>query len=145
MGMTVLIVDDEPDITDLLTADLREAGFDVVSVNGGYDALRYIMAGEADVVLSDIAMPDMDGCELLARSKEIRPELPVILMTGFGYDPNHVLIRSCKAGVDGVLYKPFAIEELLDMLKKGRLSPGGPSSSFLIAADKADDEVGMLS
>jgi two-component system, sensor histidine kinase SagS len=113
MGMTLLVVDDEPAITGMLSDDLTEAGFRVITANSGYEALRYIMQGDADAVISDIAMPDMDGCELLTRAKELRPELPVILMTGFGYDPNHVLLRSRQVGVDGILFKPFAVEDLI--------------------------------
>jgi two-component system, sensor histidine kinase SagS len=113
MGMTILVVDDDTNIADLLTLDLREAGFGVITEYTGYGALRRIMQGEADLLVSDIAMPDMDGCELLIRAKELNSELPVILMTGFGYDPNHVLVRSNRAGLDGILYKPFESEDLI--------------------------------
>jgi two-component system, sensor histidine kinase SagS len=117
MGVKVLVVDDDISIADLLTLDLKEAGFDVITEYSGYAALQRVMQNEADVVVSDIAMPDMDGCELLTRAREIRPEMPMILMTGFGYDPNHVLLRSAKVGMNGVMYKPFESDELIRRLR----------------------------
>jgi DNA-binding response OmpR family regulator len=123
MGMTVLVVDDDNAIADLISADLTDAGYEVTTVYRGYDALDRIMRGEVDILVSDIAMPDMDGCELATRTMELHPEALVFLMTGFGYDPNHILVRSCRAGIDGILYKPFNSDDLLgriDMARKHR-------------------------
>jgi FixJ family two-component response regulator len=63
-------------------------------------------------------MPDMDGYELYSRTKEFNEDLPIIMMTGFGYDPDHVVVKSRKAGLQDVIFKPFNIKKLTDKIKK---------------------------
>jgi FixJ family two-component response regulator len=63
-------------------------------------------------------MPDMDGYELYWRIKDYDEQLPVIMMTGFGYDPNHVLVRSKQDGLKDVLLKPFETSKLVDLIEK---------------------------
>ena len=117
-SITVLIIDDEQDILDLISADLKEIDSDiqVITTNSGYTALQLISEREIDLVLTDIAMPDMDGLELYKRLKELRPELQFIMMTGFGYDPNHVIINSKQIGLKHVIYKPFDVHKLHKMI-----------------------------
>ncbi len=121
MGYKIVIVDDEKDITDGLKDELEDITdeYDIKCFNTGYEALNEVFKGGTDLVLSDIAMPDMDGYELFKRIKDTYPELPIIMMTGFGYDPNHVLVNIKKFGRVDVLLKPFDIEKLiLKMTKK---------------------------
>jgi DNA-binding NtrC family response regulator len=63
-------------------------------------------------------MPDMNGYQLFARTKEYNPQLPVILMTGFGYDPNHVVVNAKKDGLQDVLFKPFSLAKLSALIDK---------------------------
>jgi len=86
--------------------------WEIRTFSNGLEALKLILSGGVDLVLTDIAMPDMDGYELYWRVKEHDPQIPVIMMTGFGYDPNHVLVRARTDGLKDVLYKPFDVEEL---------------------------------
>jgi DNA-binding NtrC family response regulator len=57
-------------------------------------------------------MPDMNGFELYQRTSELRPNLPIIMMTGFGYDPNHVILNTKNIGLRYVIYKPFDVKRL---------------------------------
>ncbi len=120
MGYKILIVDDDISITDYLKLELKECcpELEVICENEGYLALNRIMAGGIDLLLTDIAMPDMDGYELYSRTKEFNEEIPIIMMTGFGYDPDHVVVKAMKAGLQDVIFKPFNIQKLTAKIKK---------------------------
>jgi DNA-binding response OmpR family regulator len=70
------------------------------------------------VIIADIRLPDMNGYELLVRLRELRESVPLVLMTGFGYDPGHSIVKARQAGVDLVLFKPFRVDQLLDTVEK---------------------------
>jgi len=116
----ILVVDDEKNVTDYLKLELEESADDleVITKISGYEALNELMKGNIDLLLTDIAMPDMDGYELYSRARELKENLPIIMMTGFGYDPNHAVVKSKKAGLQDVIFKPFDINKLLDMINK---------------------------
>ena len=120
MGHRILIVDDDITITEYLKMELEEccSELEVICENEGYLALNRIMMGGIELLLTDIAMPDMDGYELYSRAKEYNEDLPIIMMTGFGYDPDHVVVKSRKAGLQDVIFKPFDIKKLTDKIKK---------------------------
>jgi len=120
MEKRILVVDDEIEVTEYLKLELEECSRDwrVICKNSGYEALREIMEGNIDLLLTDIAMPDMDGYELYERIKELNEKIPIIMMTGFGYDPNHAVVKSRKAGLQDVIFKPFDIKKLFEMIKK---------------------------
>ena len=71
-----------------------------------------------DVIISDIRLPDMSGHQLLLRLHEFLDHVPLILMTGFGYDPGHSIVKARQAGIDLVLFKPFRVDQLLDTVEK---------------------------
>jgi DNA-binding NtrC family response regulator len=71
-----------------------------------------------DAVLADIRLPDMTGFECFSQLREIHEHLPVILMTGFGYDPNHSIVRASQEGLHAVLFKPFKVDQLLAEVRK---------------------------
>lgn len=120
MKKNILVVDDEINVTDYLKTELAECCeyLNVITKNSGYEALKVIFQGEIDLLLTDIAMPDMDGYELYSRAKESNENLPIIMMTGFGYDPNHAVVKSRKAGLKNVIFKPFDINKLISIIKK---------------------------
>jgi CheY-like chemotaxis protein len=103
-----LVVDDSPDITDMLAAVLRHAGYDVSTANSAQDALETALAKHFDVVVSDIGMPGMNGYEL-ARALRAVPEyaaVPLVAVTGFAmYDDRD---RALEAGFDMHLSKPIS-------------------------------------
>jgi two-component system, sensor histidine kinase SagS len=123
MVRIICIVDDEEELNENLTYDIEDQRPDwkVRAFQSGLEAIKEIMKGKIDLVVTDIAMPDMDGYELFWRIKDYDENLPVIMMTGFGYDPNHVLVRSKQDGLQDILYKPFETGKLIELIEK-RLS-----------------------
>ena len=106
-GLEILVVDDDLGVCQSLAELLRYQGCEVALATSAADALA-LLAGPRrfHLVLSDVVMPDMDGYDLYMELKERRPELPVILMTGYLYDRDHVIKRSKLAGLDSkVLFK----------------------------------------
>ena len=73
------------------------------------------------MIISDIRLPDMSGYQLLLKLKEIVDPVPLVLMTGFGYDPGHSIVKARQAGIDLVLFKPFRIDQLLATVEKAVL------------------------
>ena len=114
----ILVVDDEIAITEEVKYELEERDntLEIITKNTGYEALQTLMQGDIDLLLTDIAMPDMNGYELYSRAKELNEKLPVIMMTGFGYDPNHAIVKSKKDGLQDVLFKPFDFTNLLNLI-----------------------------
>ncbi len=126
MTRVISIVDDEEELTQNLKVELEaiHPEWKILTFSNGMDALREILKGTVNLVVTDIAMPDMDGYELFWRVSEHDPQIPVIMMTGFGYDPNHVLVRAKTDGLQDVLYKPFDTETLAELIAK-RLAEAG--------------------
>ena len=122
----ICIVDDEEGLIVNLKLQLEASRpqWKVLGFNNGLDALKEIISGGIDLVITDIAMPDMDGYELFWRIKDHAPCLPVIMMTGFGYDPNHVLVRAKSDGLQDILFKPFSIDKLISLIE-AKLNPEG--------------------
>jgi len=113
-GLTILVVDDDLGVCQSLAELLRHQGCTAVIATSALDALRETAKQRFDLVVSDVVMPDMDGYDLYMELKERQPTLPVILMTGYLYDRDHVIKRSKLAGLaTGVLYKkPIDLERL---------------------------------
>ncbi|MDD3536328.1 MAG: response regulator [Candidatus Cloacimonetes bacterium] len=116
----ICIVDDEEDLVINLKIELQHLRpeWEIHAFSDGFKALQMIMSGKISLVLTDIAMPDMDGYELFWRVKDYEPALPVIMMTGFGYDPNHVLVRAKVDGLKDVIFKPFDVEKLVTIIDR---------------------------
>jgi DNA-binding NtrC family response regulator len=119
MPKVICIVDDEEELVQNLKYEvsaLRPA-WDILTFADGMKAMQEIIKGHVDLVLTDIAMPDMDGYELYWRVKDYDDSIPVIMMTGFGYDPNHVLVRAKVDGLKDVLFKPFDTDKLVELIE----------------------------
>jgi CheY-like chemotaxis protein len=119
----ILIADDEPNIRTTLSDILRKYGAKVTVGSNGGEAIANIDRCEFDLVISDIKMPDRNGYEVFAAARKKYPNMPVILMTGFGYDPNHSIVRATPEGLQAVLFKPFKVEQLLTEVRKALQSP----------------------
>jgi len=117
-GLAILVVDDDLGICQSMAELLQCEGAETAFAVCAADALALIASHRFDLVVSDVVMPDMDGYDLYMELKERRPELPVILMTGYLYDRDHVIKRSKLAGLDGkVLYKkPIDPERLIAII-----------------------------
>ena len=123
----VLVADDDDEILSSVTAILRQRGCEVTACNGGGETIDIIRATPAGrwfhLVISDIKMPDRSGYEVFRAAKETSPDTPVILMTGFGYDPHHSIVRASQEGLQSFLFKPFKAAQLIDEVKKAFTSP----------------------
>jgi CheY-like chemotaxis protein len=76
-------------------------------------------------IIVDIRLPDMNGYELMLKLQDLLGVVPLVLMTGFGYDPGHSIVKARQAGLDPsrVLYKPFRLDQLLDTVEKAITIP----------------------
>ena len=109
----ILIVDDEAQVRFTLAEVLGEAGHQVIAASGGAEALR-LADDELDAVISDLAMPGMDGLELLAALRQRDASLPVLLLTARGSE--RVAVQAMKAGAYDYLVKPFDLDEIVHAL-----------------------------
>lgn len=112
-GKHILVADDEETIRETIAGVLRKAGADVETACDGASAIEELQHHPYDLLLADIRMPHKNGYEVYAAAREGNPDIAVILMTGFGYDPNHSIVRAKKEGLSAVLFKPFKVEQLI--------------------------------
>jgi heterodisulfide reductase subunit A len=112
----ILVVDDEKIVRDSMKEWLKEEGFSVKTADSGWSALELMEAGPFNMVLTDIKMPGMDGVELLAKAKQINPEICVIMMTAYAAVDSAV--EAMKQGALDYLTKPFDPDVLVSMVLK---------------------------
>ena len=125
---TVLVVDDVPDVTEMIELLLKHAGYDVSTAESAQDALHLARLKHYDLVISDIGMPDMNGYELAAALREIASynKTPLIAVTGYSeYDDRG---RAVRAGFNVHLTKPIEPMELLTLMRE-LLSQSEPGTS----------------
>ena len=113
----VLVADDEPNIRKTIRDVLCRYGCKVTIAKDGYEACGLFDQQSFDLVISDIKMPYRNGYEIYAAAQRSREGLPVVLMTGFGYDPHHSIVRASQQGLSAVLFKPFKVEQLLEEVR----------------------------
>ncbi len=121
VGRRILVVDADEQVRAAAHALLERSGCTVETARDGVEAASMVRAGGADtydVIIADIRLPDMSGYQLLLRLQEIIDPVPLVLMTGFGYDPGHSIVKARQAGIDLVLFKPFRVDQLLDTVEK---------------------------
>ncbi|NQZ99555.1 MAG: response regulator [Myxococcales bacterium] len=104
-GVRILVVDDDLGICRTLTEILEADGCVVESASDGAEGLRRAQAGGLDIVLTDVVMPNMDGYEFFHTIHQDQPDLPVLLMTAFHYDKDHIIKRGRLEGLQGVVFK----------------------------------------
>ena len=117
-GKRVLVADDEQNIRETIQSVLGKYGCAVEVAKDGYEACSLLESQRFDLVVSDIKMPYRNGYEIYAAAQRAKDGLPVILMTGFGYDPNHSIVRASQEGLSTVLFKPFKVDQLMDEVRK---------------------------
>jgi DNA-binding NtrC family response regulator len=103
----ILAVDDEEDVLEFLKIYLESLGWEVTTVSSTAEAFKELDAKSYFLVLTDIAMPDMDGYEFISKIKEKNIPSQMALMTGFGYNPKHTLVKIYKTIRYPCLFKPF--------------------------------------
>jgi len=130
-GRRMLIADDEPTILESLRSILTGLGATVDLARDGRQAVEMALATPYDLVLSDIRMPYKNGYEVFRDIRAAQPRMAVILMTAFGYDPSHAIVRASEDGLRAVLLKPFKMRALFDQINQAlgtelRMPAGGP-------------------
>ena len=123
LGRTVLVADDEEEVRAGVEIVLKKLGCTVTVCKDGtqtIEALEEAKQNETqfDLIISDIRMPGCNGYEVFTVATEMWQNQPVILMTGFGYDPHHSIMRASQEGMHTVLFKPFRTEQLVETVKK---------------------------
>jgi two-component system OmpR family response regulator len=136
----VLVVDDEPNIVDVISMALRFEGFSVDSAGSGADAIAAVAANKPAVIVLDVMLPDFDGFEVARRLAGARTGIPIIFLTA--RDATEDIVHGLTLGGDDYMTKPFSLEELVarirTILRRNGLTE--PESSKLVFADLALDE-----
>jgi DNA-binding NtrC family response regulator len=107
---SVIIVDDDSTFLDMVKAGLSLEGYSCESVTSPTSALELINTTSCDIMITDIDMPDMNGLELTRKVKRIKPDMDVIIMTGF--IDNSSYGKAIEAGASDFIKKPFTLKEL---------------------------------
>ncbi len=142
----VLVVDDEPNIRELVQVALKFHGCAVTTAASGRDALRQAEATKPDLIVLDVMMPDMDGFEVCRRLRAAGNEVPVIFLTA--RDTSSDTVTGLAIGGDDYVTKPFSVEALVARVRAvlrraSRTTAGdgqGPSAGPLRVADLELDE-----
>lgn len=112
----ILIVDDEESILNVMSVVLKTEDYDVVAESKGESALALVEKEEFDLLLSDIRMTPVNGMELLKRAREVRPEMPVIMLTAFS--SMETATEALKLGAFDYILKPFKVDELMETIRR---------------------------
>ena len=132
--LRVLVVDFDERILRSAHAILEKLGCIVETAREGREALAMARLTKYDAVLSDINLPDMNGYEIFTKLRAIDSIQKVVLMNGYGYDPSHSIVRARSEGLAGALYKPFRVDQLLEVLEKANRVPApAPDSQSDVA------------
>ncbi len=138
----LVVVDDEPNIRELLAASLRFAGFDVVAAESGEEAVRAVDRHRPDLLVLDVMMPGMDGFEVVRRLRSAGRAMPVLFLTA--RDGTEDKITGLTLGGDDYVTKPFSLEELIAriraVLRRSREGAQARSPRLRVADLELDDE-----
>src|SRR5882757_5141662 len=127
-GARLLVVEDEPNILELLSASLRYAGFDVVTAAAGTEAVQAAQRHRPDLIVLDVMLPDMDGFDVIRRLRGGGAHIPVLFLTA--RDATQDKIRGLTLGGDDYVTKPFSLEEVIARIRAVlRRAQGGPAEA----------------
>ncbi|OIR44244.1 response regulator transcription factor [Corynebacterium sp. NML130628] len=133
----VLVVDDEPNIVELLTVSLKFQGFEVESAGSGQEALEKVKDFRPDAFILDVMMPGMDGFELLGKLRAEGIDGPVLFLTA--KDAVEDRIHGLTIGADDYVTKPFSLEEVITrlrvILRRGKVTEDADEDTTLRYAD----------
>ena len=123
LNSRILVIDADESVRTSAHELLERYGCVVETAHEGKEAILMVRncgsENPYDAIIADIRLPDIGGYDLLMKLKDILPEPPLILMTGFGYDPGHSIVKARQAGLknNALLFKPFRLEQLLEVVK----------------------------
>ncbi len=136
------MVDDEPNIVELLAASLRFAGFEVQTATSGTQALRQVSAIDPDLVIMDVMMPGLDGFEAVRRMRQDGHQAPVLFLTA--RDAVEDRVKGLTLGADDYVTKPFSLEEVLAriraVLRRSGLAAEHQTERLVFADIELDDD-----
>src|SRR5437763_2106897 len=138
--LRVLVVDDEPNLVEVLTMALRFQGFAVESAASGREALAAVTRFKPHLLVLDVMLPDIEGFDVAARLGAQRAGLPIIFLTA--RDATEDKIRGLSGGGDDYMTKPFSLEELVARIRTilRRTGQASPESGHLVFEDLELDE-----
>lgn len=122
-GKRILVIDADQEVRNSAHLLLERIGCVVETAHEGIEALLMIRNCSPeqgyDAIIADIRLPDLDGYQFLIKLKEIDENPPLVLMTGFGYDPGHAIVKARREGLSSsaILYKPFRLDQLLETIE----------------------------
>ena len=120
----ILVIDGDEQVRTSAHCLLERAGCVVETAHEGHEAILMVQSCQTtdtpyDAIIADIRLPDIGGYDLLIQLKQLVEDPPLILMTGFGYDPGHSIVKARQAGLraNAVLFKPFRLDQLLEIVQ----------------------------
>jgi two-component system, OmpR family, response regulator len=138
----LLVVEDDPNILELLSASLRLAGFDVATAPDGFQALRAAQRDRPDLVVLDVMLPDLDGFEVARRLRSRGERTPVLFLTA--RDATEDKVQGLTIGGDDYVTKPFSLEEVIAriraVLRRVQARPAQAPSRLRVADLELDEE-----
>ncbi|MGN6301340.1 MAG: response regulator transcription factor [Angustibacter sp.] len=137
----LLVVEDEPNIRELLSTSLRFAGFEVHTAGDGHTALKLAESTRPDLLVLDVMLPDMDGFSVTRRLRDQGRQVPVVFLTA--RDDTHDKVTGLTVGGDDYVTKPFSLEEVVARIRavlRRTGGPGGDDGARLVFADLEMDE-----
>jgi len=120
----VFLVDDEPAILRVLSDSLRDIGCKVTTFSNAKSCLDVLVCKDCGLLITDVNMPDMDGVALLEEVKKLRPQLPVLLITGYGDVP--MAVKAVKLGAVEFIEKPLDEDTFVPLVEKALMISYGP-------------------
>jgi two-component system nitrogen regulation response regulator GlnG len=138
MAATILVCDDDSAIRTVLNQALGRAGYDVRTTGTAAGLWRWVAAGEGNLVITDVVLPDVSGFDLLPRIKRIRPDLPVVVMSA----QNTLLtaITAAERGAFEYLPQPFDLKELTSVAQRALASP----ANRRVAPEPAEERLPLI-
>lgn len=124
-GMRILLADNDERVRRSAHAILGRLGSVVETARDGEEAMTLARLSSYDAMLADIRLPDVSGYEIYQALRKAQPQARTILMTSYGYDPSHAIVKARQEGLRFVLYKPFRVDQLLEALER----PDEPASA----------------
>jgi DNA-binding response OmpR family regulator len=111
---SLLLVEDTPELRELLARGLQHSGYVVTAADNGATALRALEAGTFDVIITDIVMPDMEGLELIRKIRKAHPGMAIIAISGGGHSISESYLElAARFGAERTLQKPFGVDALV--------------------------------
>ncbi|MEV4108718.1 response regulator transcription factor [Nonomuraea sp. NPDC049695] len=133
-SVNILVVDDEPPLTELLSLVMRQESWDVRGAHNGSEAIRAARRFRPDVIVLDVMLPDTNGIQLLSRLRAVLPGVPILFLTAL--DSLQDRLAGLRAGADDYVTKPFSLEEVVirlrGLLRRSGAAQARPAAGLVV-------------